>query len=186
MEIVRLMVEETVNLLEKASGFELHRINLALQKMLDDPARIDAVKRALRVGQEVECLMAETGTVFVATVLEIRRTRVLVNRRELDENWTIPFTWINLEQEKIEMGNRGGVGMKRHEVSVGMALGFADREGREHYGKVVRLNPKTVTIDCGAGSWRVAYAFIFPVQDIVEEGEAGGLLELGGSLSESE
>ena len=59
---------------------------------------------------------------------------------------------------------KGGLG--RNEVFVGDDVGFCNRDGDERYGQVVRLNPKTVTLDCGESKWRVAYSFLFKVFDL--------------------
>lgn len=45
-------------------------------------------------------------------------------------------------------------------------VGFLDGDGNERYGQVVRLNPKTVTLDSGESKWRVAYSFLFKVFDL--------------------
>ena len=54
-------------------------------------------------------------------------------------------------------------------VAVGDTVGFFDRDGNERYGKVTRLNQKTVTLDCDNGKWRVPYKFLFKVLDLEAE-----------------
>ncbi|MEM7793548.1 MAG: hypothetical protein AAF579_03730 [Cyanobacteria bacterium P01_C01_bin.118] len=57
-------------------------------------------------------------------------------------------------------------GLGRNEVAVGDHVGFFDRDGNERYGNVIRLNQKTVTLDCNNQKWRVAYSFLFKVIDL--------------------
>ncbi len=51
-------------------------------------------------------------------------------------------------------------------LKVGDHVGFKNKEGQDLYGKVIRLNPKTATIEVGPKhEWRVAYSYLFPVLD---------------------
>lgn len=43
-------------------------------------------------------------------------------------------------------------------------------------GQVIRLNDKTVTLQCGPGQWRVGYSFLHRVVDA--EGAMQGVIEL--------
>ena len=36
----------------------------------------------------------------------------------------------------------------------------------KHYGTLIRLNQKTVTLDCSNQKWRIAYSFLFKVLDL--------------------
>jgi hypothetical protein len=48
-------------------------------------------------------------------------------------------------------------GLGRNELAVGDVVGFVDREQRQRPGKIVRLNDKTVTLNCGNQQWRIVY-----------------------------
>jgi hypothetical protein len=54
-------------------------------------------------------------------------------------------------------------GLDRNEVKVGERVGFLDKNNNECYGSIIRLNPKSVTINCDTAQWRVGYSFLFKV-----------------------
>ena len=55
-------------------------------------------------------------------------------------------------------------GLNRNEVRVGDIVGFMhSNSNREIYGEVIRLNPKTVTINTDETRWRVSYKLLFKV-----------------------
>ncbi len=63
-----LILEE----LGKASLFELYRLNAAIGNQLDDPTRIAAVKRALRVGQTLHWFDTAENRLVEAKLLRIK------------------------------------------------------------------------------------------------------------------
>jgi hypothetical protein len=44
-------------------------------------------------------------------------------------------------------------------------VGFKDRHGLERFGQVIKLNPKTASVQIGAMRWRVGYSLLVPVID---------------------
>lgn len=50
-------------------------------------------------------------------------------------------------------------------VGVGDTVGFQDRQEAQRRGTVMRLNDKTVTLDCDGQSWRVACALLHRMID---------------------
>jgi hypothetical protein len=46
------------------------------------------------------------------------------------------------------------------------AYGFTDKHLRERIGKIVRMNPKTRSLDCDGEQWRVAPALLRKVIDL--------------------
>lgn len=155
---------EVVKLLENASAFDLYRVTVAIQHMLDDPKRMLAVKRNLRVGQEIEYFDSKQNAPVKARLLECNKTRVLVQNIADGKRWTLPYYWLNVEQTETVIDTSRGKGLQRHEIGVGDILGFvASRDGLERYGKVLRLNPKTVTLDCKTEVWKVSYSVLFKV-----------------------
>lgn len=155
---------EVVKLLDSASTFDLYRLNAAIQHMLDDPKRISAIKRELRVGQEVEYFDASRNAPARAVLLECKKTRVLVQNLDDGSRWTLPYYWLNIEHADTAINQSSGTGLQRHEVGVGEVLGFMNsRDNVEMYGKVIRLNPKTVTLQCKTGRWKVPYSLLFKV-----------------------
>lgn len=156
---------EVVKALDTASAFDLYRLSVAIHRMLDDPKRILAIKRELRIGQEVEYFDSVNNAAVKARLLECNKTRVLVQNLADGKRWKLPYYWLNIEQTETAINSSTGAGLQRHEVGIGEVLGFITRENREMYGKVIKLNPKTVTLQCKTGNWKVPYSLLFRVID---------------------
>jgi hypothetical protein len=167
---------EVVRLLDTASAFDLYRLSVAIGHMLDDPKRMSAIKRTLQIGQEIEYFDARQNGPVKARLLACNKTRVVVQNLSDGKRWTLPYYWLNVEQTETAIDNSRGIGLQRHEIVVGEILGFvANPDQIERYGKVIRLNPKTVTLDCKTEIWKVSYGVLFKVIDteagIVEDND---------------
>lgn len=137
--------------------------------MLEDPKRITEVKRRLHPGDPVEYLDPVKNRVVAAKLIKFQRTRVLVENLEEHEEWSIPYYALNIHGADTGITQNVKEGLGRNEVAVDDQVGFFDRDGNERYGKVIRLNQKTVTLDCTNQKWRVAYRFLFKVLDLEAE-----------------
>lgn len=156
---------DIVEALDKASSFDLHRISGAIERMLDDPIRIYKVRCQLRQGQSIAYFEARENRVVDATIVEFKRTRVVVRNTHDGRAWSIPYYSINVDAADVAIVRSGRQeGLDRQEVSVGDRVGFMAKDGRgECYGEIVRLNQKTVTLNCNGEKWRVSYSFLFKV-----------------------
>jgi hypothetical protein len=155
---------EIINALNTASGFDLFRIKSAIDRMLDDPKSIAEIKQHLRIGQEIQYFDPGENRIIRATITAFKRTRVAVQHIEDSARWNIPYYYINIHEINTDITSTDKKsGLQRNEVKVGDKVGFLDRNNIEQYGDVIRLNPKTVTMQCRTGQWRVAYSFLFKV-----------------------
>ena len=153
--------------LKHVAPFDLYRLSCGLGRLLNDPARISAVKRTLRVGDEIQYFDAGRNGCVTARVLRCNRTRATVKNRDDGEIWHIAYCSINTDEVVTQIHERTLVGLGRHEVSVGDCGGFLDRDHREQYGTIVKLNQKTVSVMCDGEDrqWRVGYGLLFRVLD---------------------
>jgi hypothetical protein len=151
--------------LNQASLFELHRLNAAIRNQLEDPARIRHVKQALRVGQTITWFDDQENRLVEARLLEIRRTRALVQNIGDGKRWNIQFYLINLDGQDVEIAAQGQRKLDRNSLRVGDQVAFKDRHGHERFGKVVKLNPKSAAVMVGTMRWRVSYGLLMPVID---------------------
>jgi len=155
---------EIINTLNSASGFDLFRIKSAIERMLDDPARIIELKTKLRVGMEIEYFDSTENRIIKAVTLSIKRTKVTVKHIDDGACWTIPYYCININEVDTGISNNPNKrGLGRNEVKVGDKVGFITRDNTEQYGDVIRLNQKTVTLACNEGQWRVSYGLLFKI-----------------------
>jgi hypothetical protein len=156
---------QLLELLARGSALDLYRLSIGINHLLDEPQRIIAVKRQLRQGQTIEYFNESENRFISARLIELLRTQVSVEHLDDRQRWTIPYYAIRLPQQET-LTVPGRETLDRHSIQIGDAVGFVDKHGREHYGTVVRLNQKTVSLDCGKDNkWRVAYSLLFPVID---------------------
>lgn len=151
--------------LNRASLFELHRLNVAIRNQLDEPARIQAVKRALRVGQTLSWFDGQENRLVDARLLKMNRTRALVENLSDGKRWTIPFYLINLQGQDVEIAAQKRRTLDRNSLKVGDRVAFKDRRGQERFGQVLKLNSKTAAVQVGGTRWRVGYSLLAPVID---------------------
>ena len=156
---------EIIKEIDQASGFDLYRLRAAIDRMLDDPKRIREVKRHIHPGEEVEYFEPLENRVIKARLLKFQRTQVIVETLQDQKQWSIPYFALNIHRQDVTIEGKTQEGLGRNEVSVEDCVGFIDRDGYERSGKVIRLNQKTVTLECEKGMWRVAYELLFKDAD---------------------
>jgi len=154
--------------LNQASLFELYRLQQAIRRSLEDPARIRQIKNLLRVGQDIEYFEAEENRLIEASIVELKRTKALVKNRHDGELWNIPFYFINLDRADIAISNPTGK-LDRNSLKIGDKVAFKDRKGNELFGEVIKLNPKTAGVLVGTTRWKVGYGLL----SSIIEGELG-------------
>ena len=154
--------------LRSASLFDLFRLRAALSQQLEDPERIAQVRSRLRPGMLVSYFDEAQNRQIEATIIELHRTRLLVENRQDKARWSIPFGAVNVDgvETDIRAVAPEQRALDRSRLKVGEAVGFRDRQNQDKYGRVVALNQKTATILTSDNQkWRVAYQFLFPVID---------------------
>ena len=156
--------------LRVASLFDLFRLRAALTMQLEDPGRIEQVRVRLRPGMPITYFDEVQNRLVSASVIELRRTRLLIENQHDKERWSIPFGAVNIEEVETDLRAAAAPqGLERSRLKMGDAVGFRDRQNQDRCGQVLALNPKTVTIlTRDQQRWRVAYQFLFPVIDNFE------------------
>ena len=86
-----------VSQLDQATAFDLYRLQAAVARLMEDPRRLDAIKRCLHPGMEASYFDARENRLFPVRILEIRRTRVVVEVLPGGERWAVPLFAINVE-----------------------------------------------------------------------------------------
>lgn len=166
-----------IQTLNQASAFELYRMRAAIDRVLDAPDWLQAVQARLKVGQVVQYFDPQANTLRRGQVLEMRRKQAVVLDLDDARRWIISYAAINLDGADVQIREHKPQGLGRNEVAIGEVLGFMDRDQQQRTGRVIRLNDKTVTLQCDKGQWRVAYQFLHrvleadsPLQDVIELG----------------
>jgi|SRR5579872_965892 len=157
--------------LQSASPFDLYRLRVAIDQQLDRPERIEQIRARLRPGMHINYFDEAANRLVPATIIELNRTRLVVENHADQKRWSIRFCAVNIDGADPDV-RRGPAQKKldRRLLRVGDTVGFQDRNGRERYGRIIGLNQKTATIMTNTGErWRVAYAYLFLVMDTVVE-----------------
>lgn len=162
---------QILHALQSATLFDLYRLRVAIEQQLDNPARIEQVRAQLRPGMTITYFDDAKNRPVKASVVELNRTRLVVENHEDGKQWSIRFCMVNLDDVSVELHPVSAQQpLDRSLLQVGDLVGFRDKQNREKYGRVHDLNQKTATIITNAGErWRVAYAFLFKVLDTVIE-----------------
>lgn len=169
---------EVLQAMNQASAFELYRMRAAIDRVIDQPQWIEAIRSRLRVGQIVEYFDGQLNAGRKAQVLELRRKQVLVLDLESQKRWLMHYASINVDNADVQIREQVRRGLGRNEVAVGDVLVFIDRDQQERSGTVLRLHDKTVTLLCGRARWRVACALLHRVVD--SQAIAGEQLAIAG------
>lgn len=156
-----------VNELRQASLFDLFRLQAAIDLQLEDPQRIDPIRKKLCPGMTISYFEKAGNRLVPATVQEMRRTRLVVRNVGDGTEWLIPFCAVNFDGVETDLNPPPGrKAPDRATLKVGDSVAFRNRQGREIYGKVTALNLKTATIwTSDRQKWRVAYSLLFLVID---------------------
>lgn len=152
--------------LKDASLFDLYRLRVAIEHLLENPQRIKAIKRQLRPGQDITYFDRAENRLIEAKVIKLKRTRLLVENKHDNQRWDIPFHWVNLDNVNTDIEVSPKVGLDKSQLKIGDEVGFLGRQDTEVYGEVIRLNQKTATVLVDEHEqWRVPYGLLFSVID---------------------
>ena len=161
--------------LNKASLFDLHRLQSAIYQELLNPIRIDQIKAQLKIGQPISYFDSQSNCLVDAVILKIQRTRCLVRNTKDQKSWNLPFYYLNLDNIDTDIQPaKNTVGIPKSSLKLGDKVGFKDKQSNELFGEVIRLNQKTATIKINEhNKWLVPYKGLIRVI----EGEIGDLQE---------
>jgi hypothetical protein len=83
--------------LRSASLFDLFRLRAALNQQLEEPGRVEQVRKRLRLGMPISYFDEAQNRLIEATVRELHRTRLLVEKRHDRKLWSIPLAAVNID-----------------------------------------------------------------------------------------
>ena len=154
--------------LQSASDFELFRLKTAIDKLLDDPERIDALRQKMIIGMQLDYFNAEDNRSVACELLDIKRTRATVREIETGQRWTLPFYYLNLDHISTDLVSNKKQGLSKAELAIGSTVGFiSSQDNQEYIGRVGKLNPKraVILVNKGTGEvqWTVPYSMLFAV-----------------------
>ena len=114
--------------LARASLFDLYRLRVAMGHQLDDPRRIQEIKRQLEPGQEMSYSDDQANKLVQARVVSLKRTRLLVENKHDHQRWSVPFYSVNLEGVGTDIRSLANQeGLDKSQLKIGDQVGFRDR-----------------------------------------------------------
>ncbi len=155
--------------LERASLFDLYRLEVAIRKAIDNPQRIQAIKKRLRIGMTLTYFDEQKNRPVPAVVRELRSNKVLVFDQEAQRQWVMPYHMLNIDGVDTTIGDVTShdhqTTLTANQLQVGDRVGF-NHNGRDLVGTIKRINRKTVTlITVDHRQWRVGYRLLYRVHD---------------------
>lgn len=154
---------ETINLLKKATLYDLYRLQVAIQNEMENPARINALRQCFAVGDHISYFNGKTNSLSQAIVQQKKLKYVVV--RDLNDNkiWNIPYFMLNLDQKESDIQPRAREKLSKNHLKVGDFVGF-DHDGKQYIGVIGKLNYKTATLTTqDRKQYRVSYGMLFKV-----------------------
>ena len=154
---------EVFQVLQKASLFDLYRLNVAIRHEMENPHRIRQLRQAFKEGDTISYLNETTNALEIATVIQKNPKYVVIKHHSDQLHWKITYYLLNLDKVDIDIQANQQEKLSKNHLSVGEYVGF-NKEGEEIVGVIERLNYKTVTlITADHSRWRVSYNFLFRV-----------------------
>lgn len=154
--------------LENAHLFDLYRLQIGILSVLNNPRRIDEIKRHVQPGMHVSYFNSDLNSLVNVVVEEVRRTMVLVRHKEDGKQMLVRFFALNLTGINVDIDSKNHQRLDKNRVKVGDNVMFLDRQNREKFGVVTKLNPTTASIRLRDGSkWRVSYECVSLVTEAV-------------------
>jgi len=150
--------------LQQASSFELFRLQAAISTLLDEPSQLEAIKRQLQPGMKISYFHAQENRLIPAILLEVRKTRASIQDCNTGNRWDIPFYQLNLEESNTTLSPQRQR-VDRLSLRIDDRVGFKGKNSEEHFGTVIKLNPKRAKIKVSDTIWSVPYSMLFSIID---------------------
>ena len=159
--------DRAVELINKLTPNQQYQLSARIDVLIEDPTRLKPIARAIVPGSTIEYFCKRENRFVSASVDKVNRSTVDVTNLEDGKRWRIELAAVNTGGSQGQANpQRSNSQLSRHDLSVGQVVGFQDRDNQDRFGTIIRLNPKTVTLECEFGTkWRVGYSLLFFVLD---------------------
>lgn len=164
--------------LPQATSLDLYRIEVAVRKLRGEPQRILEVRRHLHLGMTVHFMCDRDASMHTGRIVAMRDRDLTIDDAKQNTRWTaVPYAAIDLlatdDGNAVEVLDEAPPARRtapraltRADFKIGDNVTFLDRDHHPHFGRVVRLNQKTASLECETGTWRVSYALLQHVVDV--------------------
>ena len=161
-------LQDAISILDELSLHDLFRLESYLYSKVDDSEMVRQVKRQISVGDQIQYFDKEENRLMDAIVLNIKRTRLLVQHVEDGRKWNIVYAAVCLSDNPLKhMGPKSNKEkLTKLDVQVGEIVSFFDNDDQEQIGRVIKLNPKRAKVLLETGvTWNIYYQSLSRVLD---------------------
>lgn len=150
--------------MNKASLFDLYRLNVAINKELSNPDRINAIKKKLYLGMRLTYFESTQNRSIKCQLIEMKPTKAIVLDEEKNKHLVMPYFMLNLDHVDTFIHD-DGKRLTANMLNVGEYVGF-NKDGQVIVGRIKSLNVKTASIITSSGMhWRVSYNLLHRVHN---------------------
>jgi len=160
-----LDLRSVMSALENASDLELLQLRTAIAHLLENPKRILAIRQKLHTGMPLEYWSLRDRRMHRGRIAQFKPDQVLIHRDDGGHVW-VEYAALVVDGHQMAPEPPSRPMLTRKAFHLGDTVGFEGRDLLQHIGTIVRLNPKTATIACSEGEWRVSYALLHRVVDV--------------------
>ena len=149
-----------------------------MYNLLNDPEKNLAVKRNLKLGMKINYYVCDDQLMVEAIILEVKKTRAIVQNIVDIKRWDIYLRSINIEgKDSIVLQKRQSGKLDRNSLKIGDRVGYRSKNGSDVFGVIKKLNPKKVIMILNDGQiWHIPYEMLFLTMDGVSMDTDGCLL----------
>ena len=158
-------LHEVMTSLQRASDLDLLRLRTAIDHLLQQPARILAIRQQLHVGQVVDYLNPSLNRMRQGRAIQFKPDGVLIQDDGLAKCLWLPYASIQVDPTSAPKSAPTPL-QNRHAFAIGDTVSFEGRDLIQRFGTIERINQKTATLSCDGQSWRVAFALLHHVVDL--------------------
>lgn len=151
--------------LENASDLELLQLRTAVAHLLASPRRVLAIRQRLNIGMPIECWSARDQQIHRGRIAQFKPDQVLIHREAGGHVW-VEYAALVVDGLPAVPAPAARPTLTRADFQPGDTVGFEGRDLIQHIGTIVRMNPKTASVACPEGVWRVSYALLHRVVEV--------------------
>jgi hypothetical protein len=156
----------------------LYRVEVVVRKLRNEPRRILEVRRHLHLGMAVHFMTDHDAAMHSGRIIAMHERVLTIDEFEPRLRWSgVPCAAIDLgatdEGDNFDILDTPSPPRQnyprshsREDFRIGDTVSFIDRNQNAQFGRIERLNRKTVSLQCDSGAWRVPYGLLQPVVDL--------------------
>ena len=151
--------------LEHASDLELLQLRTAIAHLLDSPRRVLVIRQRLNTGMPVEYWSVRDQQMHRGRIAQFKPDQVLIHREVGGHVW-VEYAALVVNGLPTAPAKAARTTLTRADFQPGDTVGIERRDLIQHIGTIVRMNPKTASVACPEGEWRVSYALLHRVVEV--------------------